>query len=115
MIGIELVKMKLGEPDETGRRAPIPIDDSKFTKDFDTVILAVGEAVDTSFLPKGIELSDINAIWADPVTMETTMKDVFAGGDAVTGPASVLEAITAGRRAADSIDCYLKGGHLGFE
>jgi NADPH-dependent glutamate synthase beta subunit-like oxidoreductase len=111
MIGIELVKMKLGELDETGRRAPIPIEDSKYTRDFDTVILAVGEAVDTSFLPKGIELSDINTIWADPVTMETTMKGVFAGGDAVTGPASVLEAVTAGRRAADSIDCYLKGDY----
>jgi NADPH-dependent glutamate synthase beta subunit-like oxidoreductase len=115
MIGVELVRMKLGEPDESGRRAPIPIDDSKFTREFDTVILAVGEAVDTSFLPKEIELSDINTIWADPVTMVTTMKGVFAGGDAVTGPASVLEAITAGRRAADSIDCYLKGGYPGIE
>ncbi|HML03262.1 MAG TPA: FAD-dependent oxidoreductase [Candidatus Bathyarchaeia archaeon] len=111
MVGIELVKMKLGELDETGRRAPIPVEDSKSTRDFDTVILAVGEAVDTSFLPKGIELSDISTIWADPVTMETTMKGIFAGGDDVTGPASVLEAITAGRRAADSIDCYLKGGY----
>ena len=115
MTGIELIKMRLGEPDETGRRAPVPIDDSKFTKDFDTVILAVGEAVDTSFLPEEIELSDINTIWADPYTMETTMKGVFAGGDAVTGPASMLEAITAGRRAANSIDCYLKGGYLELE
>jgi NADPH-dependent glutamate synthase beta subunit-like oxidoreductase len=108
--GIELVKMKLGEPDETGRRTPIPVEDSKFLREFDTVILAVGEAVDTSFLPKEIELSDINTIWADPITMETTMQGVFAGGDAVTGPASVMEALIAGKRAADSIDCYLRGG-----
>jgi NADPH-dependent glutamate synthase beta subunit-like oxidoreductase len=110
VVGVELVKMQLGEADETGRRMPIPIENSKFTREFDTVILAVGEAVDTSFLPKEIELSDINTIWADPITMETTMKGVFAGGDAMTGPASVLEAIIAGKRAADSIDCYLRGG-----
>ena len=110
IMGVELIKMKLGEPDETGRRMPIPMEDSKFTREFDTVILAVGEAVDTSFLPKKIELSDINTIWADPITMETTTQGVFAGGDAVTGPASVMEAIIAGKRAADSIDCYLRGG-----
>jgi heterodisulfide reductase subunit A len=110
IFGVELIKMKLGEPDETGRRTPIPMDDSKFTRDFDTVILAVGEVVDTSFLPKEIELSDINTIWADPITMETTMQGIFAGGDAVTGPALVMEAIIAGKRAADSINCYLRGG-----
>jgi NADPH-dependent glutamate synthase beta subunit-like oxidoreductase len=107
--GLELIKMRLGEPDETGRRAPIPIEDSKFTREFDTVILAVGEAVDTSFLPKDIELSDINTIWADAITTATTMEGVFAGGDAVTGPASVMEAIIAGKRAAESIDQYIRG------
>jgi NADPH-dependent glutamate synthase beta subunit-like oxidoreductase len=101
--------MELGEPDETGRRVPVPVENSKFTEAFDTVILAVGEAVDTSFLPKEIELSEINTIWADPITMETTMEGVFAGGDAVTGPSSVMEAIVAGKRGADSIDQYLKG------
>jgi len=110
VVDVELVKMELGEPDETGRRAPIPVENSKFTKAFDTVILAVGEAVDTSFLPKEIELSEINTIWADPITMETTMEGIFAGGDAVTGPSSVMEAIVAGKRAADSIEQYLKGG-----
>lgn len=109
VVEVELIKMELGEPDETGRRAPVPVENSKFTKAFDTVILAVGEAVDTSFLPKEIELSEINTIWADPITMETTMEGVFAGGDAVTGPSSVMEAIVAGKRAAESIDCYLNG------
>jgi NADPH-dependent glutamate synthase beta subunit-like oxidoreductase len=107
--GVELIKMELGEPDETGRRTPKPLESSNFTKEFDTVILAVGEAVDTSFLPKEIELSDISTIWADPITMETTMQGVFAGGDAVTGPSSVMEAIVAGKRSADSIDHYLRG------
>jgi heterodisulfide reductase subunit A len=108
--GLELVRMELGEPDETGRRTPKPVKDSNFTREFDMIILAVGEAVDTSFLPKEIELSDINTIWADPITMETTKEGVFAGGDAVTGPASVMEGIVAGKRAADSIDRYVKGG-----
>lgn len=108
--GLELVKMELSEPDETGRKTPKPIEGSNFTREFDMVILAVGEAVDTSFLPKEIELSDINTIWADPITMETTEESVFAGGDAVTGPASVMEAIVAGKRAADSIDRYVRGG-----
>jgi NADPH-dependent glutamate synthase beta subunit-like oxidoreductase len=111
VVDVELVKMELGEPDETGRRAPVPVENSKFTKAFDTVILAVGEAVDTSFLPKEIGLSEINTIWADPITMETTMEGIFAGGDAVTGPSSVMEAIVAGKRAADSIEQYLKGGY----
>lgn len=110
IVEMELMKMELGEPDETGRRAPVPVENSKFTRAFDTVILAVGEAVDTSFLPREIELSEINTIWADPFTMETTMEGVFAGGDAVTGPSSVMEAIVAGKRAADSIDAYLQGG-----
>jgi heterodisulfide reductase subunit A len=107
---VELIKMELGELDKTGRKTPVPLENSKFTKAFDTVILAVGEAVDTSFLPKEIELSETNTIWADPISMETTMDGVFAGGDAVTGPSSVMEAIVAGKRAADSIDQYLKGG-----
>jgi NADPH-dependent glutamate synthase beta subunit-like oxidoreductase len=111
VVEVELIKMELGEPDETGRRVPVPVENSKFTKAFETVILAIGEAVDTSFLPKEIELSEINTIWADPITMETTMEGVFAGGDAVTGPSSVMEAIVAGKRAADSIDAYLKGGY----
>ena len=110
VVEVGLIKMELGEPDETGRRAPMPVEKSEFTRAFDMVILAVGEAVDTSFLPKEIERSDINTIWADPITMETTLKSVFAGGDAVTGPSSVMEAIVAGKRAADSIDHYLKGG-----
>ena len=110
IVEVELIRMQLGEPDETGRRAPSPIENSKFTKAFDTVILAVGEAVDTSFLPKEILLSEINTIWVDPISMDTTMEGVFAGGDDVTGPSSVMEAIIAGKRAADSIDLYLKGG-----
>ncbi|MEM2419959.1 MAG: FAD-dependent oxidoreductase [Candidatus Bathyarchaeia archaeon] len=105
---IEFVRMKLGELDETGRRKPVPIEGSEFVKDADMVILAIGEAPDLSFIPKEIELNENGTIWVNPLTMETTLKGVFAGGDAVTGPASIVEAIYAGRMAASSIDCYLR-------
>ncbi|MEM0357154.1 MAG: FAD-dependent oxidoreductase [Candidatus Bathyarchaeia archaeon] len=105
---VEFVRMKLGELDETGRRKPVPIEGSEFVKDADMVILAIGEAPDLSFIPKEIELNEDGTIWVNPLTMETTLKGVFAGGDAVTGPASIVEAIYAGRMAASSIDCYLR-------
>lgn len=106
--GIECVRMQLGEPDESGRRRPIPIEDSAFTQKVDMVILAVGEAPDLEFLPEEIELNEDDTISVNPMTMETSMQGVFAGGDAVTGPATVIEAICAGKRAAESIDDYLK-------
>jgi len=110
---IECVRMELGEIDETGRRRPRPIEGSEFTVNFDSVILAVGEEPDLSFLPSEIEISE-RKIMVNPFTMATTMLGVFAGGDAVTGPATVIEAIVAGVRAANSIDRYLRG-ELGNE
>ena len=106
--GIECVRMQLGEADESGRRKPIPIEGSAFTQKVDTVILAIGEAPDVEFLPKEIELNDEGTIAVNPITMETSMQGVFAGGDAVSGPATVIEAICAGKRAAESIERYLK-------
>ena len=104
---VECVRMKLGEPDETGRRGAVPIEGSEFNREADSVILAVGEVPDLEFLPKEAELNDDGTLWTDPVTMETSMKGVFAGGDAVTGPATIIEAICAGKRAARSIEKYL--------
>ena len=106
---IECLRMELGEPDETGRRRPIPIEGSEFTTELDTIILAVGETPDLSFLPKEIEVSEKNTILVVPITMETNLPGIFAGGDVVSGPATVIEAIVAGKRAAFSIDRYLKG------
>lgn len=105
---VECVRMQLGETDDTGRRRPVPIEGSEFTRQTDMVILAIGEAPDLTFLPNEVELNEDGTIWTDPITMETTMHGVFAGGDAVTGPASVIEAICAGKRAAESIEDYLK-------
>jgi NADPH-dependent glutamate synthase beta subunit-like oxidoreductase len=106
--GIECVRMQLGEPDESGRRRPIPIEGSAFTQKVDMVILAIGEAPDLEFLPKEIELNEDGTISVNPITMETSVTGVFAGGDAVTGPATVIEAICAGKRAAESIENYLQ-------
>ena len=105
---IECVRMELGEPDETGRRKPIPVEDSEFKREADMVILAIGETPDIGFLPKEIELNENGTVWVNPVTMETSLKGVFAGGDVVSGPATVIEAIAAGKRAAESIKKYLE-------
>ncbi len=106
---LECVNMKLGELDETGRRRPVPIEGSEFQEELDTLILAIGETPDLFFLPKEIEATEKNTISVDPFTLETSMSGVFAGGDAVLGPATVIEAIVAGKRAAISIDRYLRG------
>jgi len=105
---IECVKMELGEPDQTGRRTPKPIEGSEFTVPIDTVILAIGEAPDLSFLPKEIEIDEGNTIAVEPFTVETSQPGVFTGGDCVTGPATVIEAVLAGKKAADCIDQYLR-------
>ncbi|MCJ7561117.1 FAD-dependent oxidoreductase, partial [Candidatus Bathyarchaeota archaeon] len=99
----------LGPPDETGRKRPIPIADSEFTVESKAVILAIGESPDISFIPKELETTKQNTIEVNPFTLETSMSRIFAGGDVVSGPATVIEAIAAGMRAAVSIDCYLKG------
>jgi formate dehydrogenase beta subunit len=105
---VECVRMQLDEPDESGRRKPIAIEGSEFTRETDMVILAIGETPSLEFLPKEVELSEDGTVWVNPITMETSLPGVFAGGDAVTGSATVIEAICAGKRAAESIENYLK-------
>ncbi|HVP26781.1 MAG TPA: FAD-dependent oxidoreductase [Candidatus Bathyarchaeia archaeon] len=105
---VECIHMQLGEPDESGRRKPFPIEGSEYTREADMVILAIGEAPDLGFLPKEVELNEDGTIWVNPMTMETSLKGVFAGGDAVTGPATVIEAIHAGKCASESIEKYLR-------
>jgi len=105
---LECLRMKLGKPDASGRRRPVPIKDSEFAMDFDTVIAAIGQ---TPEVPQQFGLPTIhgNTLQVDPDTLATPRDGVFAGGDAVTGPASVIAAIAAGRKAAVSIDRYLGG------
>jgi len=101
-------RMQLGEYDESGRRRPVPIPDSEFTSEYDTVIPAIGQQPD---IPPGlgVEVGRGQRIKVDGDTLQTSLEGVFAGGDVVSGPASVVEAIAHGRRAAMSIDRYLGG------
>jgi heterodisulfide reductase subunit A-like polyferredoxin len=111
---IECVKMKLTEPDESGRRKPVPLEGSEFKIDIDAVIPAIGQSTDLSFLgsENTIELSKKSTIKVDELTLQTNVRGVFAGGDAVLGPAMVIEAIAEGKEAAISIDRYLSGKNL---
>ncbi len=107
--GIEYVKMELGEPDETGRRCPIPVKGSELIKQTGTIIIAIGHFPNPIFLPDGVEITEKGTIDVNPITLETTFSGIFAGGDAVLGPATLIEAILSGKNAATSIDNYLKG------
>ena len=102
--------MKLGEPDQSGRRRPVPITGSEFFIEADTVIAAVGQAPDLSFLPadSALERTRWETLVVDSNTLATNIDGIFAGGDFVTGPGMVIDAIAAGRRAAISIDKYLR-------
>ncbi|PKM52276.1 MAG: glutamate synthase (NADPH), homotetrameric [Firmicutes bacterium HGW-Firmicutes-7] len=103
---IECVRMGLGEPDNSGRRRPIPIEGSNFTLDMDTVIIAVGQTPNPLIknTTKALEVTKWGGIVVHEDTMETTMTNVYAGGDAVTGAATVILAMGAGKKAAIAID-----------
>ncbi|MCR4404084.1 MAG: NADH-quinone oxidoreductase subunit NuoF [Candidatus Acetothermia bacterium] len=107
--GVKLVRMELGEVDETGRRRPIPIPGSEFTLELDTLIAAIGEEPEIPFQDGQVRVSKWKTIEVDPETFATGRPGVFAGGDVVSGPGTVIEAIAAGKVAAQSIDSYLRG------
>lgn len=109
--GLQCVHMRLGEPDASGRRRPIPIPGSEFFAPADTVIAAVGQAPDLSFLPadSALERTRWERLAVDENKLATNVPGVFAGGDFVSGPGMVIEAIAAGRRGAIAIDKYLQG------
>jgi len=106
--GIECVRMDLGEIDDTGRKRPIPIKDSEFVIEAETIIIAIGQSPSTVFLPKTVEISEKSTISVDPLSLKTSSCGIFAGGDAISGSASIMEAIAAGKQAAKSIDSYLR-------
>jgi len=113
---MECVRMKLGEPDASGRPRPIPIEGSEFTTLLDTVIAALGQVPETEFVRElEISLSKRGTIQIDSKTGATNVEGVFSGGDVVTGPAFVIDAIAAGRKAARSISQYLDGQPLEAE
>jgi NADH-quinone oxidoreductase subunit F len=111
--GLECLQMKLGEFDRSGRRTPQPIVGSEYVVAADTVIEAIGQRADTSFIKDGqIQVGMGGVVTVDRRTLATGRKGVFAGGDAASGPKTVIEAIAAGQRAASSIRRYLKGEEL---
>ncbi|MGA1841036.1 MAG: FAD-dependent oxidoreductase [bacterium] len=112
--GVECVNMRLGEPDSSGRRRPIPVEGSEFTIEADTVIRSISQALSLNFLGKkhGFEVSSRGSFVVDEETMATNKPGIFAGGDAVTGPRTAIEAIAAGKKAAISIDRYIRGRDL---
>ena len=112
LTGIECIRMELGEPDDSGRRRPIPVKGSEFALDVDNVIIAIGQAVDRAGLAEELTYTGWGTLSVDPGTLETSISGVFAGGDIVAGPADVIGAIAAGKEAAESIDRYLSGTDL---
>jgi formate dehydrogenase beta subunit len=110
VVGAECIKMKLGKPDESGRRRPVPVKGSEFTVKTDMIIAAIGQRPELPAMDKKIGTTAWGTIEADPRTLATRMEGVFAGGDCVTGPATLIEALDMGNRAAAGIDAYLDGG-----
>jgi len=109
--GLQCIQMSLGEPDESGRRRPLPVTGSEFFVEADNVIAAVGQAPDLSFLPtdSALERTRWETLVVDSNTLSTNVSGVFAGGDFVSGPGLVIDAIAAGRRSAIAVDKYLRG------
>ena len=108
--GMKCVKMELGEPDASGRRSPVVIPDSEFTMDVDTVIMSLGTSPNPliSSTTEGLETNKWKCIVAEEENGQTTKEGVYAGGDAVTGAATVILAMEAGRAGAKGIDEYIK-------
>ena len=107
--GMKCIKMELGEPDASGRRRPIPVEGSEFVLDVDTVIMSLGTSPNPlirSTTP-GLETNTKGGIIVDDTEM-STRENVFAGGDAVTGAATVILAMGAGKKAAEAIDRKLQ-------
>ncbi len=109
--GIEVVKQELGEPDASGRRSPKPIEGSNYVIDVDTVVIAIGQSPNPLIrqTTPGLDTQKWGGIIVDEDTMKTSKEGVYAGGDTVTGAATVILAMGAGKKAAKAIDEYLQG------
>ncbi|MFQ5903463.1 MAG: FAD-dependent oxidoreductase, partial [Candidatus Binatia bacterium] len=112
--GIRCLRMRLGEPDTSGRRRPIPIEGSEFDVEVDMVIPAIGQTPNLGFVGEksGIEVTEKGTIAVEPVTLSTSREGIFAGGDAQAGPGMAIDAVAAGKRAATSIGRFFRGEDL---
>ncbi len=111
-LGLECLRVELGKPDASGRRRPVPVPGSEFLIEAERVLAAVGQSSDLGFLPEKYRqrLAEHNRLRVGGDTAMTPMQGIFAAGDAVTGPATVIEAVAAGHRAAAAIQHYLDSG-----
>lgn len=107
-VAIRCQQMRLGEPDSSGRRRPVPIEGAEELIPVDTIVAAIGQQVDASDLP-GIQTDKWKCIGTDSDSLQTNLAGVFAGGDAVTGPGIAIEAIAQGKKAALAMHAYLNG------
>jgi len=113
---LECVRNRLGDPDSSGRRRPVPIEGSDYAVELDTLIVAISEdsGVDsiTPARSGGIEVTDWNTVKADARTLLTSRPGVFAAGDVITGPNTIIDAIAAGKKAAVMIDHFVREEEL---
>jgi NADH-quinone oxidoreductase subunit F len=110
---VQCIRNRLGEVDSSGRRRPVPIEGTEFTLPLDTLVVAIGEEVNSGAISSmGIDVGSGGRLRVDPDTLATSREGVFAGGDVVTGPNTVVDAIAAGKRVASMIDKYVRGEPL---
>jgi len=117
VVGLECIRMELGEPDESGRRRPVPIEGSEYVFDCDTVVPAIGQRIDLSLLKEfeDIETTPWNTIIVDEVTKQSSRPKIFSAGDCETGPGALITACAGGRQAARSIDRLINGLPLDYD
>jgi NADPH-dependent glutamate synthase beta subunit-like oxidoreductase len=107
--GIEMIQMKLGETDQSGRRRPVPIEGSEFVVECDTIVPAIGQKPSTDLTGGIVDVASWGGVKTDILTGATSAPDVFAGGDIISGGSTVIEAIAEGQKAAVAIDRMLGG------
>jgi heterodisulfide reductase subunit A len=116
LTGLKCIRMNLGEPDSSGRRRPIPVPNSEYEVEFDTVIVAVSQAPNLSGLDGSLKhqfkFTKWGTLQVNADTLQTTVHNVFAGGDVVLGPSTIISSMGQGRRAAESIEKYLNNEQL---
>jgi formate dehydrogenase beta subunit len=117
VVGLECIQMKLGTPDKSGRRRPVPIEGSEFVFDCDTVVPAIGQRVDLSLLEgvDGVETTAWSTIIVDEVTKQTSRPKLFSAGDCETGPGALIGACAGGKKAAENIDKLINDKPLDYE
>jgi formate dehydrogenase beta subunit len=110
--GLECLKMQLGEPDASGRRSPVPVEGSNFVIECDAIVPAIGQTcvVDCVLPPEDVVMTKRKTLVTDDITRRTSQPHVFSGGDCVTGPATLIAALAAGKNAARFIDRFLASG-----